>query len=533
MPFCLTGCGSLPLAHPGPPRSAWRSHAALAGAALSAVLATAASCGGATSDIDSYPIAIGRAPLGAPAMDAGFDADQSADSGPPVEAGALVATAELADDPTGQSFPMVIDTASPITILAGASGTTPQTAPAGFDLLGADGTPGADASSAPVRARFRGWDVLQLPLQPIGDGSVLPQGVLGGDLLRSFSVEFRFGMLCPSGGSALCTSITFWSQLGADDGFLEDAGFAVIGFTLFGGGEVTANGDPDFLGLRGPLTVPPTRVVLRGCAVPNFFSPAVAAATVQPACCTATDAANQSTGVDLSLLVDTGVGPMVLSASAWARVAGAASSAALGLPPLPVATPVPAPPPLRIATWPTPIDVLLWAELPRYALVNLEAGVNDDPGPCVELARARRTEIVSYDTVMNPSLHTCGAPCDLDPNNSGEAQNSAAYLEVGGRIPVAVISDDEPFLQGLRFDVLPEGPEIDGLVGANALGRARMELDYPASSPRAVFSCEGDAPRTECWAAARCPQLPDTSSIHYCFGLGPHTLAATCAPSGC
>ncbi len=97
------------------------------------------------------------------------------------------------------------------------------------------------------------------------------------------------------------------------------------------------------------------------------------------------------------------------------------------------------------------------------------------------------------------------------------------------RIPVAVISDDELFLQGLRFDVLPEGPELDGLVGANALGRSRLELDYLSSPSRAVFSCETDD-REVCWAAARCPQLPDRSSVHYCFGLPARGLPASCAP---
>ncbi len=45
--------------------------------------------------------------------------------------------------------------------------------------------------------------------------------------------------------------MTFWPHLGADLGFLEDAGYAVLHFALFGGGEVTAKGDPDFLGQRG------------------------------------------------------------------------------------------------------------------------------------------------------------------------------------------------------------------------------------------------------------------------------------------
>jgi hypothetical protein len=222
-----------------------------------------------------------------------------------------------------------------------------------------------------------------------------------------------------------------------------------------------------------------------------------------------------------------------LSASAWARVVAAAAKslpAPIALPPAPATAPTPPPAPLYVATWPTPIDVLLWTTIPRFALVNLESGANDDPGPCVELARARRTEIVSYSTVNDPTAALCGAACDIDPNNTSEAQNSAAYLEMAGQIPVAVISDDEQFLQGLRFDILPEGPELDGLVGANALGRSRLELDYLSSPSRAVFSCETDAPRASCWAAARCPQLPDHSTVHYCFGLPPHGLPARCLP---
>jgi hypothetical protein len=245
-------------------------------------------------------------------------------------------------------------------------------------------------------------------------------------------------------------------------------------------------------------------------------------------------ALKQTSGVDLSLMIDTGVGPLVLSASAWARVVAAAAQSlptALALPLPPAVPPTPPPPPLYVATWPTPIPVLLWATIPRFVLINLEAGPDNDPGPCVELGRARRTEIVSHGSVQKPPVDYCGALCDRDPNNMGEAANSAAYLEIGGQIPVAVLADSDLFLQGLRFDVLPEGPELDGLVGANALGRSRLELDYPSSPSRAVFSCETDAPRDACWAAARCPQLPDPSSPpHYCFGLGPHRLPASCDP---
>ena len=501
-----------------------------AGAVVSifALLFGAAGCQDDCCNVDSFPIPLGRAPSGAPPLPSAIDAGADAASLP--EAGALWALAGLPGGDT--NLKMIVDTASPITLLAGPSAGALQTTLTGFDLYG------AGLSPAPLRAQFRNWDVLTLPLSGVGDGSLVPDGVLGADVLRGYSVELRLAGPCPANAPGTCASMTLWHRLAPDQSFLEDAGFAVIGFTPFGGGEITAEGDPDFLGLRGPVTVPATRLVLRACAVPAAFSHDDPLDPLPPACCTAADARAQATGVDLSLLIDTGIGPLVLAASAWTRVVAnaAAQTPPYALPLLP-ATATPSPSPLRVATWPAPIDVLLWAAIPRYALVNMESGSNNNPGPCVELGRSRRTEIVSYAAANADTLsaeqHICGAPCDLDPNQSGEAQNSAAYLEIGGSIPVAVVADDDPFLQSLRFDVLPEGPELDGLVGATALGFARVELDYLTSPGRAVFSCEEGVPRSSCWAAARCPQLPDSNTRHNCFGLGFHGLSTTCAPSTC
>src|SRR5215471_14600345 len=109
---------------------------------------------------------------------------------------------------------------------------------------------------------------------------------MAGDILRRYSVEFRFGATCPSG---LCSSMTFWPHLGPDLGFLEDSGYAVLRFSLFGGGEVTADGDPDFLGQRAPLVLPPTRIELRTCMWPDNFAPT----DMIVKCCTDKDAATQ------------------------------------------------------------------------------------------------------------------------------------------------------------------------------------------------------------------------------------------------
>jgi hypothetical protein len=489
--------------------------------AAAAALALLAGCNDdCCTVVDSYPIQLARAPIGGPLV------------GVSTQDGALVALAAKRNTGVGPAADMVIDTGSPVTVMSGPAGSQLSTFRDGFDLY--DTGPGA-ATPTPLRAQLRGVDMLQLPLQPVGDGSVMPGWLFGADLLRAFSVAFRFGATCAS-GTGLCSSMTLWPHLGADESFLEDAGYAVLRFTLYGGGEVTADGDPDFLGLRGPLEIPPTRVVLRTCGVPAAFDPATFA---HPACCTAADARAQATGVDLALLVDTGVGPLVLSQSAWDKVLATATAqaAAARLAGDATAQPPPAPtdrsPSLLVATWPSPISAS-WSTIPRFALVDLEAGGDRDPGPCVELARSRRTEWLSWETVVHPEAGACFQPCDADPDQTNEAQNSAAYLELGGSIPVAIVDDEEPFLQAIRFDVRPEGPEVDGVVGAGALGRARVEIDYQSSSTRAVFSCEVEGvARAACYAAARCPRLPDHDHQHLCFGLGLHGLAPTCAPSGC
>src|SRR5262249_40676726 len=199
------------------------------------------------------------------------------------------------------------------------------------------------------------------------------------------SVELRLPGPCADDptGATRCPSVTFWHRQGASQGFLEDAGFAVLRFSLFGGGEVTASGDPDIFGQRAPLQLPPTRIVLRGCAAPRAFVPSEDKQL--DVCCPRGDEVTNSTGIDLSLLVATGVGPLVLSEPAWPRVSQYMASQNV-----PVA-PSHSSDDMLLATWGA-VKVEQWTSIPRLALVDLEVGANDDPGPCVELGRARRIE---------------------------------------------------------------------------------------------------------------------------------------------
>jgi hypothetical protein len=450
---------------------------ALVGLGWLALAVGGAGCSDDCCTFDSLPITLTWAPAGTIGGSNG---------------GGLLAQAMAGSINGGLAFPMSVDTGAALTVFDGSADGTPETMTSSLEILDA-------APPSAVRARFSGIDTLASPLGDVGDQSTHPLAVLGGDILSGFSTEFHFGV----------PSITFWANQRADDGFLEDAGYAVLHFTPFGGGEVTANGDPDIFGLRGPLEVVPTRIVFRTCAAPAAFDPATAPLV---ACCTEADAFAQATGVELALLLSTGTGPLVLSQTAWNKILPT-----LATPPAMTAGP------LWIATASTPagppIDAT-WTTIPRLALVNQESSPTDDAGPCVDLARSRRLEQVSIAQANGPTCVSraesiCVQPCDIDPNNSGEARNSAAYIELGGQMAVAVVADDNAMLQGLRADIRPEGPEIDGIIGAGALGGTRLEIDYRStSSMRAIFSCDGMPARDVCWTGARCPQLPDNDTCH-------------------
>src|SRR4051812_46493183 len=128
---------------------------AAAGIAVGIAVAggAAGGCGASYEAVlDSLPIVLQRAPLGAPAA-SGLTGD-----------GALYVMASPPDaaDRAGQSFPMLVDTGTPLTLTAGAVPAT-QTETVGFDLL--DPMPPPPAMGPAVRATFRGVSVLRLPLE--------------------------------------------------------------------------------------------------------------------------------------------------------------------------------------------------------------------------------------------------------------------------------------------------------------------------------------------------------------------------------
>jgi hypothetical protein len=421
-------------------------------------------------------------------------------------------TGELLVRMAGESGPdlAAFDTGTPITIWR-----SPDSAAAARvqrrDLV-LLGSPGA-VQAAPARALLRGILTVEAPLGALGsfDEPLVPLAILGGDVLSMFSVEIAFAE----------PAVTFWRYQPTGDGFLNSAGYAVLHLPRRGGGQLDAFDPPDRIGQRAPHRFPSTRLLVRTCAAPAAFS----RDAPLPLRCCANDERRLSSGADLSLLLTTGVGPVVLGRSAWQRVV---ARLPIELEPQLVERP------LLVANSAQPIPAF-WTKLPRLALVDGEAALADDPGPCAELARARRLEQVAFRQSMSSLKAPCALPCDLDPQDQERAQNSAAYLELSAPVDVAIIEDTNFLLHAVRTEVRPNGPEVDGFLGAAALATARVELDYVSPQPRGIFSCQPGAPAEICRAVGRCPRLSGLGQRHICFGLPAHGLpnlcenASTCA----
>jgi hypothetical protein len=402
----------------------------------------------------------------------------------------------------------LLDPGSPVT-LWNRSGT-PEVTQRDLRLLG----PAPAGGAAPLRALFRDAKVVETPLGAIGDETamVIPAAIIGADLLGNFAVEFGFGS----------KELIFRRRQSGSDDFLNRSGYAVLRLPRRGGGKIEVQTPRDWLGRRFPLEVAAARLLMRACAVAPVFD----RDDQLPQPCCKRDVFRLGRGANLSLLLSTGTGPLVLGQTAWERLVTDTE--------LQANPPVLVDRPLRVAQAPAPIPAR-WASIPRLALVNRQATVESDPGPCAELARARRTEQVALAQTRNSQHAICAPVCDREGGGT-TAQTSAAYHEIDMPIEVAIIADTTPFLQGLRAEVRPQAPEVDGLIGAQALARSHLEIDYFDPDPRAIFSCEPYAPGTEvsggvisspgCRAVGRCP--PDGNTASPCFGLPSHGQPKTC-----
>jgi len=436
------------------------------------VLLAFAGCGSdQTLEYDLEPIPLGRAPL-APGGEA---------------LGGLLAKVNTA----AGLEPLLIDSAFPFSSLVAAG--CPTSAPPGWTYTGSIDLYGWTSQTPARRASFRNVGLFDRCPGPTGDAATQPAGVVGSPLLANFAVDLSLPR-----SSAVPALMRLWPGFPGTDDQIAQAGFAVLRFEPRGGAVVAK---PDG---QSSVSLPNTRIVLAACAAPRVFS----TSEVQETCATG-EVALKASGGDLQLALGTGEGPLILSAAAWARLA-----ARLGMPVDAGATGELFTP---FSSTATPARFLTLARLALFQ------GAADAAwsGACAELARARRIEWV----LANQDQGACFQPCDA---SGGQALTTRSYLEIGGPLALAVVSETSAVIQALNVD-MGARPQVDGIIGAAALAGTRLRLDYPSQpSGRVIASCLDSTTRDACLAVPGCPGLSAQGQTHVCFGQPPRGWAPVC-----
>jgi hypothetical protein len=357
----------------------------------------------------------------------------------------------LAMDVGDGPVPAILDTATPLTVIdplvAGQTVPAPRRALLTVTLIGLDG------ADAPTIRRAEFPDTAALELHPcpddgacsvgLDDDTVVFRGVIGGDVLSRTSARFDF----PT------AELRFFPSTSGDSAQLGDECQAVFGRAFAGGGTLRVAGTE----VRFPSVRPVVGTCLDQAGAPD----------------------DEERGADAFMMVSTGLGVTVLATSAYERYAAATDAPALEE--LPEAE-------LHLASGAVPVRL---GRVGKLALAgSLGSGSennNQDRGPCRELFLNR---LMSRDQCNDPDagIETC--PC---PGNARFCSTAAA-VDLKSSIDVAVLDDGDPVLQSLRDELRPQTPELDGILGTQALASLRLEFDY--LNNRMVMRCLVGGPCT-------------------------------------
>jgi hypothetical protein len=391
-------------------------------ALVAVLLAGLAGCENAPYTIDEFPIYT------------------DLDAGVPI---VIMRSSDIDPDP----HTAVVDTSSPITVIDDGTGDVSRRL-ISLDVLRAP----TATTPAQVRARFSAVQAILGTLGEVGEGSGRPiTGVLGGDVLSLLALR-----LDPAS-----SQIQLFPDIAGSTEAHENACESVIGFQVAGGGTYVNGVDR--------VRFLPTRIVLGVC---------MNADPVLPVC---TDSATSCvpSGADTLLLLATGVGPTILSRTAFQRVTGLAGAAIDALPTTPV----------FLGASATP-QVLHHTTVSRYALVGHEG----PRGPCAELFTRR---LLQRDACPDAMVTAGTCPCADNANDCA----AGSTVELSRDIDVAMIEDTDPLLQGLRDELRPAVADIDGLLGMSAFGGMVTDLDYPDG--RAIVRCPAGADPATCTTRPR------------------------------
>ncbi len=196
-------------------------------------------------------------------------------------------------------------------------------------------------------------------------------------------------------------------------------------------------------------------------------------------------------GTDLQLAISTAIGPTLLTEEAYLRYASSGED-------------VPELETLESGAVFLPSGRVLGrvAQVPFMALTGDVGADSDGRGPCRELYANARMRV----------LRSClqdGVDCPC-PDNENTCK-AAAAIELSHPIDVLIVNSGLPLLQALRDELRPKVPELDGVLGVQALKNLRVEFDFP--NKRLHMRCEELA---ECTTRPQVRSQSTLSSLQEC-----------------
>jgi hypothetical protein len=410
-----------------------------------------------------------------------------------------------AREPDGPDLVAVLDVLSPVTITDPGI-DMPQTLVMSDLILSGRRSLAVDAFDVP-RARIRAAEVISLHPCPKGaeesecsvgrPGALQPyQAIVGANALAGDALRLRLGdeqvfVLADVGGEE------------RDRTFVCDAVFPA---PYRGGGTLVIAGTEVPFGGR--------RVTLQAClgADPD---PAPITMENQPG-----PLPQSARGGDALLVVSTGIGISLLSEPAYARYRQAKLQQVMLRKPV---SPPPPPPPLEAlpeasAFLPSGQVFGRRATIDRLALAA--ASSSSPRAPCRQ-AYAHHL-LLQFDAEGEPTPHACTSfdDCPCSDRDSFCAVPAVVELEPGRLDPpreleVLVVPDDNATLQALRAELRPDQPEVDGILGADALALAEIDVDYPHN--RVLMRCSSPSPA--CSARPAFAKIADVAHVGGCIGL--------------
>ncbi|MBI4511112.1 MAG: hypothetical protein HY698_15885 [Deltaproteobacteria bacterium] len=350
-----------------------------------------------------------------------------------LDAGVPLAMASAGD---GGFVKVVIDTAAPITLME--DGAKPSLARELVTLTLA----GIDGERPVPRARFLDATPIFAKLAGVGMGvPTALSGVVGGDLLSRLALRLDLSR----------SRMFLFPDIGGSSESFHNACHALLPSTPRGGGDFELGG--------GIVKFPPSRMLVGACLERE-------ATTVD---CTARPSiACEPPEGDALLVVASGVYPTVLTENAYERFLGREAEITFDTP-------------LFLPGSNAPVLVHV-TSLDRIALA---ADESESRSPCQEL---HVTRLMRCNACEGSSFR-----CSCE--NGSPACSAGAIVELsladGMGFPVAVMRNDEKYIQGLRNEMRPDVADVDGLMGASLLAHLVADVDY--RNARIIIRCKSPA----------------------------------------